>query len=167
MIIAILLGGVAILLLWIGLIVSRLFVALDQSRQLAATVALSMSPREYSFLDEIVGKPNPPRTIFDQIGATIAQLDGRVTEIDNKLAYLRSYVWEIRDDRFLRDIKTPPKSSRWDKAFASPEDPDTYGLWMRERDLEEEFDRDVVAPTNAKRNQLPPTDGRSDAAGEE
>lgn len=112
-----------------------------------------LSPKEYSFLDDLVGKENPTRSVFDQMASMVAKLDDRIEDLNNKAAYFRNYLWEVQDDRFLVDLKHPPKSVEWNRTFEPPEEPKEYGLWRRERDMSEEFHRDVVVPTTRAKNQ--------------
>ena len=140
------------------------------ARQVALNrwVSSALSPKEYSFIDELAGKDNPPRTIIDQVGAVVAELDRRVAQLDDKLAYFRSYLWEVQDPRHIDDIRRPPESSQWKMKFKPMEDTSRYGLWMRERDMDESFHRDVVLPT-LRRNggDQQPADSHSEASEDE
>ena len=107
----------------------------------------AMSPKKYAFSEDLAGGTTSPQTIVDQIGAVLTQLDNKVSQLNDKVSYFRSYVWEVQDPRHLDDIRRPPKSTRWNMEFRPTEDPRLYGLWMRERDLEESWGRDVVDPS--------------------
>ncbi len=97
-----------------------------------------------------------PRTVFEQIGKIAKSNNNSIEEVENILRYLRSYVWEVKDYRIREDILNPPTSIDWPKMRFRPiENPKRYGLWMREKDMNESFQREVV---NAKNNDGSLTD---------
>ena len=108
----------------------------------------ALAPVTLPELDELVGDDNRPRTILDQLTTVAAHCQSGLSNLENVLRYLRGYVWEVHDPRLLDDIRHPKESPIWRKTFQPRnEDPADYGLWRRERDYEEGFERDVVRPT--------------------
>ena len=139
-------------ILLLAVIVVQLGAIAGNQRAVATWLHEAFKAREYSFLESLIGEPRP-RTIVDQIGELLAHVDERVAAADRKLAYLRSYFWEVKDHRYLGDIQHPPESVEWGRRFRSRDDPNTYGLWERERDLSEEFHRTVVMPDDDARRR--------------
>lgn len=114
---------------------------------IAQALGQTFAPRSRDFLDDLLGTPNPPRSTLDQMGMVVADTNERLGRIENILKYLRNYTWEVQDHRHIDDIRHPEQSARWGTTFgpASAESAD-YGLWHRERDYSEGFDRDVIRP---------------------
>jgi hypothetical protein len=140
--------GVALLLT----IVVQLGIIIGRQRAINAWLLRILCPKEYSFHEERVDEPSN-RSVIDQLGVMIAQIDKRAAKIDGMLQYLRSYVWEVLDGRYIDDIRNPPASLEWERRFTSNDDPAQYGLWMRERDMAESFQRDVVIPVSKRRRE--------------
>lgn len=120
----------------------------------------ALSPKEYSLLDSLKGEPNPDRSVLDQIIKVAAALSVRADEMDRKLAYFRNYIWEEKDTRYKDNILSPPVSYYWDRAFKSRDDPNDYGLWTRERDLNESLERAVERPNEKKSARTDSTDSK-------
>lgn len=130
-------------------IAAKLSQIVRQQQGLAAWLDKLLMPSGYEYADKV---PDSRRTLVDQLLALTEDQLAATREIDNKLKYFRNYVWEEVDRRYLEDIKNPEASSHWfGRKFASNENPANYGLWMRERDMNEGFHRDVVVPVTQRR----------------
>lgn len=133
-------------LLFLAIIAGLLaFIAhlLAESLRLQRAVVRAIAPRKFDPLDWLTGENREPRTIIDQLGELHAHIDGRLARMEGALAYLRSYTWETQDTRYIEDIRKPPKSDEWGRSFGPHGDPDDFGLWMREQDMSEGFERAV------------------------
>lgn len=126
--------GVIVLLL--GAIATQLWSIAAQHRASVAWLGALLAPKNQTLLDNILGKPNPTRTIIDQIAILLVESQQRLEGMDQKLAYFRNYLWEIHDPRLHEEVTKPRVSSRWKKAFGprDKEETTTYGLWDKERD---------------------------------
>ena len=76
-----------------------------------------------------------------------AECDGcnAVESVAGSCRYVQNCVWETRDPRDIEEVEEGTKSYEWSRTFADPQC-DNYGLWSRERDWTNAFNRAVVAP---------------------
>lgn len=55
-------------------------------RQIGVWLVEILKPKTYSWLDALVGQENVDRSVIDQLGKLMAQLDGRLDRIEKALA---------------------------------------------------------------------------------
>ena len=138
MLTSILLTLIALLAVYLAYRLDILTASLQRSLQL-------LTPQEHSFRDVLSTAPSPPRSVVDQLGVLLTEIDNRLRNMEGAVRYLRNYAWEVQDHRDYEEVLNPkPNGDR--RAFYTHEDTSTYGIWMRERDLERGFNRDIVRP---------------------
>lgn len=149
--------GVVLLLI---IAVQLAFIA-SRQRAMNAWLIQALLPKDQSFHEGSMDEQSC-RSVIDQFGVLLAQVDNRVSSINGMVKYFRNYVWEVLDHRCIDDIRNPPRSPEWECQFRSDDDPADYGLWKREYDMSEGFRRDVVMPTVRHRKETKSEIGDAD-----
>jgi len=140
-----------------------------QQRQHRQIAALYVNLHRHLTADDYASDPSEPepRGLLEDIRNLLAHQRRDLEAVRGYVRYLQGYVWETRDGRILRDIKEGEYSTHWKHKFGDP-DADSYHLWRRERDYDEEFHRDMSDTARSKdtsssrdagQDPLPPADG--------
>jgi hypothetical protein len=135
--IAVLLIAALIAIVWIGLLLQELRGIIVGWKR--ATLPIKNDDLEGANEQLRDWLENGPRSVLDQLLAETWLQRRNLRRAEQSLSYLRSYVWEIRDPRFLRDL------GRAEMMSHISGDEGGFGLYRRAQDVDEEFERDVVA----------------------
>ena len=126
---ALLVAAVAALI-WLGLLLRRLLMLFGGAARAIQPINDDAMEESGSHLRDWLERG--PRTVLDQLIAEMWLQRRGLRNMEDALNYIRGYLWEVRDPRFLRDLKGD------------------LGLRRREQDYTHEFERDVAAPVRAK-----------------
>lgn len=135
------------------------------SRLLQALLAQS-APRDVSSGKDLESAHFEARSIHEQSARILLDNNWRLRAIEGTVRYLRSYVWEVADPRYIDDVKHGKESSFLKRRFPSRDDTSEYNLWLREQDIDEGFDRDIRKPSLEREQAAREAEARKSAESE-